>query len=314
MISKSPLRYPGGKARFTPFIWSAIKHSGVNPTLFAEPFCGGSGVSLAMLELGYVERIALNDLDPLVANFWKIVFGKTDSPTEDLEWLLNQVESATLTINEWRSQKMLQPNSIREAAFKCLYLNRTSFNGILHQSGPIGGWEQKNRKLDARYNPEKLIRRICELNGLSDSVIQVSSVGWKDFCSFFSRKSGVYLYLDPPYYHKANQLYSNTFNENGHRELHDYLVKVKIPWMLSYDDAPEVRSLYGKNSKIYGLVIDQTYSTHPLGGNRFIGRELFFSNRRLPTESRSGQHSGMSVIGSLPSVPISNGPVRTPFF
>ena len=50
MKTLSPLRYPGGKARFAPFIWSAIQHSGAKPTIFAEPFCGGSGVSLAMLD------------------------------------------------------------------------------------------------------------------------------------------------------------------------------------------------------------------------------------------------------------------------
>ena len=69
MISKSPLRYPGGKTRFTPFIWSAIQHSGAMHAEFAEPFCGGAGVSLALLELGHVQRIALNDIDPLIANF-----------------------------------------------------------------------------------------------------------------------------------------------------------------------------------------------------------------------------------------------------
>ncbi len=313
MISKSPLRYPGGKARFTPFIWSAIQYSNVNPDIFAEPFCGGAGVSLAMLELGYVKRIALNDIDPLVANFWKVVFGKTESPLDDLVWLIKKIETAILSVDEWRHQKSLQPTSIREAAFKCLYLNRTSFNGILYQSGPIGGWEQKNRKLDSRFNPEKIIRRIYELNQLKESVVQVSCISWKHFCNYMSRKNDVYLYLDPPYYHKANQLYAHTFNENAHRDLRDYLGRVKNPWMLSYDDAPEVRSLYVNNPKFYGLVIDQTYSTHPLGGNRFVGRELFFSNRELPVKSRIGQHSGMSVVGSLPSVPMSSGPVRIPF-
>ena len=147
MISKSPLRYPGGKTRFTPFIWSAIQHSGAMPAEFVEPFCGGAGVSLALLELGHVQQIALNDIDPLIANFWQVVFGKTADAKADFKWLLGQIETATLSVEEWRRQKAFSPSSCREAAYKCLYLNRTSFNGILHQAGPIGGWGQVNRKL-----------------------------------------------------------------------------------------------------------------------------------------------------------------------
>lgn len=135
MHSRSPLRYPGGKTRFTPFIWSAIQHSGVTPTEFVEPFCGGAGVSLTLLELGHVQRIALNDKDPLIASFWRVVFGKTEDAESDIKWLLEQIETATLSVEEWRRQKALTPTTCREAAYKCLYLNRTSFNGILHQAG-----------------------------------------------------------------------------------------------------------------------------------------------------------------------------------
>ena len=313
MISKSPLRYPGGKTRFTPFIWSAIQLSGQNPSVFAEPFCGGAGVSLALLELGHVQKIALNDLDPLIASFWQVVFGKTDDPDADLEWLLAQIEIATLTVDEWRRQKALKPSSHREAAFKCLYLNRTSFNGILHQAGPIGGWGQVNRKLDVRFNAEKLVKRLSSLYELRNSVTRVTCINWKLFCSWYRVAKDAYLYLDPPYYKKAEQLYGHTFDDKTHQAMRDYLIDQNTPWMLSYDDAPEIRALYGGLQNVDGRVIDQTYSAHPIGGARFVGRELFFSNQSLPVECRVGQHRGMSVVGTLPTVQASNATFRTPF-
>ena len=313
MHSRSPLRYPGGKTRFTPFIWSAIQHSGVTPTEFVEPFCGGAGVSLTLLELGHVQRIALNDKDPLIASFWRVVFGKTEDAESDIKWLLEQIETATLSVEEWRRQKALTPTTCREAAYKCLYLNRTSFNGILHQAGPIGGWEQINRTLDVRFNAEKLIARIRALHELSDSVTRVTCVNWRLFCSWYRTKKNTYLYLDPPYYRKADHLYGHIFNDRGHREMRDYLVNQSTSWMLSYDDAPEIRDLYGDLENVDGRVIDQTYSAHPVGGARFVGRELFFSNQPLPTECRAGQHQGMSVVGTLPAVQATAATFRTPF-
>lgn len=270
-------------------------------------------MSLALLELGHVQKIALNDLDPLIASFWQVVFGKTDDPDADLKWLLVQIESATLTVDEWRRQKALKPSSCREAAFKCIYLNRTSFNGILHQAGPIGGWGQVNRKLDVRFNAQKLVKRLSDLYEMRSSVTRVTCVNWKLFCSWYRVAKDAYLYLDPPYFQKAEQLYGHIFDDKGHRVMRDYLIKQNIPWMLSYDDAPEIRELYGDLSYIDGRVIDQTYSAHPIGGARFIGRELFFSNQPLPTEYRTGQHQGMSVVGTLPMVQASSATFRTSF-
>jgi DNA adenine methylase len=314
MISTSPLRYPGGKARFTDLISEAIKHSGEAATMFVEPFCGGAGVSIALMESKQVDLIALNDADPLVSSFWQVVFGKTSADDGDVSWLISQVETTVLSIPEWKKMKASTPSTVREAAFKCLYLNRTNFNGIIHKAGPIGGWEQKKRTLGVRFNREKLVSRIKALYGMRDHVVRVGNESWRQFCASTGKRSGAYIYLDPPYYHKAEQLYGHIFDHQAHVTMRDYLAFLDSPWMLSYDDAPEVRTLYGRLPGIHGCVIDQTYSTHPIGGARFVGRELFFSNRALPVIRCDQEHRGMSVVGTLCSVAPSVGPVRTPIF
>ena len=314
MISTSPLRYPGGKARFTDFILSAMKQSGEDARVFVEPFCGGAGVSIALLDSEEIDSIALNDVDPLVSSFWQVVFGKTSTDDRDVKWLASQIETAELSVSEWRRMKASSPSSSRESAFKCLYLNRTSFNGILHDAGPIGGYEQKVRTLGVRFNREKLVRRILELYALRDKVVRVGNENWRRFCSSTGRRAGGYLYIDPPYYHKAHKLYGHFFDHKAHVAMRDYLAELDLPWMLSYDDAPEVRNLYDHLEGVHGRVIDQTYSAHPIGGSSFVGRELFFSNRTLPTTYREAPHRGMSVIGTLCAVETPVGPVRTPTF
>ncbi|MGC4047477.1 MAG: DNA adenine methylase [Armatimonas sp.] len=312
MSSISPLRYPGGKARFSEWICKSIEHSGITPRLFAEPFCGGCGVSLSLLEKEFVNKIAINDLDPLIYSFWRVVFGKTRNDRDDIDWLIQQIEVGVITVDMWKKIKCSTPNTEKEIAFKCLFLNRTSFNGIIHKAGPIGGWEQKKRTLDVRFNREKLINKINTLYDMREKVDRVCCQDWKLFCNSINKRAGIYLYLDPPYYHKAEQLYGNILSIDNHKKMKHYLARIKAPWMLSYDDAPEVRSLYANTRSIVGAVIDQTYSAHPIGGARFVGRELFFSNRPMPIEPRQSHHKGMSIVGSVDSVEAPEGLVRVP--
>lgn len=288
--TRSVLRYPGSKARFSDFIAKTISLNAGPPRLFVEPFCGGASVSIALLEDGVVDKIAINDVDPLIAQFWATVFSKAGA-----EWLASRVVEVPLSVEEWKRQKALKPTSQRAAALKCLYLNRTSFNGIIHKSGPLGGWGQKNIKIDVRFNRQRIANRILALSELR-SKVTVANEGWRAFCERFADDERAVIYLDPPYYHKADQLYGYVFDEVEHEALRDFLQKMSRPWLLSYDDAQEVRDLY-EDVTNKARVIDNTYSTHPLGGCAFVGRELVLTNmKRLPAAAKVAiAHVGLSI-------------------
>jgi DNA adenine methylase len=288
--TRSLLRYPGSKARFASFIAKAITLNAPRPRLLVEPFCGGASVSLALLESGVVDAVAINDVDPLISQLWSVVFSKAGAG-----WLADQVLQVPLSVEEWKRQKALRPTNRREAALKCLYLNRTSFNGIIHQSGPLGGWTQQKTDIGVRFNRERISKRIVALSELRGQVT-VGQEGWRSFCQRFSNHSAAIFYLDPPYYHRAEQLYGHVFDADRHEELRDFLKDFEPPWLLSYDDAPEVRELY-EDVTSKARVIDNTYSTHPLGGCAFIGRELVYTNmRRLPAPAKANSdHVGITV-------------------
>jgi len=59
----SPLRYPGGKGKLTPFIEMLIEAYGHKGGTYIEPFAGGAGVAIELLERDIVSRIVINDLD-----------------------------------------------------------------------------------------------------------------------------------------------------------------------------------------------------------------------------------------------------------
>ena len=51
MPNPSPLRYPGGKNRLANFIGITIQNLGIPNCTYIEPFAGGAGVALSLLDL-----------------------------------------------------------------------------------------------------------------------------------------------------------------------------------------------------------------------------------------------------------------------
>jgi len=290
--TRSILRYPGSKARLAGFIAKTILLNGFHRPIFVEPFCGGASISIALLESNIVREVVINDIDPMVSSLWECVFSINDA-----KWLAESIMQVPLTLKYWQHQKSLNPTNLRELALKCLYLNRTSFSGILHSSaGPIGGRAQEKWDIGCRFNRKKLSARILELSHLSNRVRTITQNSWRDICEKWRDKEDVFFYLDPPFYNKANRLYRFVFNDAEHQSLCNYLKTLECPWVLSYDNAKEIRGLYD-DKKLRARIIDNTYSAHPIGGNSFIGREVVYSNLKglpLPGDNKS-DHVGLSV-------------------
>jgi len=58
-----------------------------------------------------------------------------------------------------------------------------------------------------------------------------------------SRKKTL-VYLDPPYFEQGAGLYYHSFAQDDHVRLANCLKNTSHYWILSYDDCPEIRSLY----------------------------------------------------------------------
>jgi hypothetical protein len=95
------------------------------------------------------------------------------------------VQSADLSVAEWRRIRHYRPRSQLGLAWKCLYLNRTSFSGILNDTaGPIGGPKQAGKyRIDARFPRERLAARILKLSALSGRVVWVAQRDWRETLS-----------------------------------------------------------------------------------------------------------------------------------
>ncbi len=81
------------------------------------------------------------------------------------------------------------------------------------------------------------------------------------------------MYLDPPYFRKAQRLYRNHYAEANHaRTVRLVQGKLRTHWIVSYDDAPEIAMLYKDRWQIkYAL----NYSAQT---KRRGGELMFFSD------------------------------------
>lgn len=280
----SPLRYPGAKRRLTGYIAEVLRINSIRPTVFIEPFAGSASVALQLLQDNFVDYIALGEKDELIASFWKVVF-------EDTQWLIDKIKSIEPTVDEWKRYKHTYFRSNRDRALACLFLNRTSFSGIMAPgAGPIGGLSQKSEyKIDCRFNVKTITKRIEQASALADKVKFVHHGDWSETMnkasSRFSNKEDVFYYLDPPFYNKSSRLYRYCFTHSEHKSLHNRLVNLDESWLLSYDSAPEIIDMYSHNGSAPRKV-DLLYSISA-AAELVRAQELMITNlSALPTETR----------------------------
>ena len=265
----SPLRYPGGKAPFAPFIAKIMEENGLAGGHYLEPYAGGAGVALELLFHDHVSYIHVNDADPAVYAFWKAV-------TEHSGELLALLDSTPITIEEWfRWRSVLREKNERtvvERGFATLFLNRTNRSGIL-KAGVIGGKRQEGEyKLDARFKKDVVATRIQEIAKRSHciSVYCEDSLQLLKRCSEFLPRQSL-IYLDPPYYVKGKGLYRNYYKHDDHVEIARKIQQegFKWPWVVSYDNTEEIRAMYQMSQSLsYGL----NYSAQ----RRYVGNEIMF--------------------------------------
>jgi DNA adenine methylase len=220
----------------------------------------------------------------MLAAFWKVALFDTD-------WLISKVGSIDVSLKTWDRLRTTRYRSNRDLALACLFLNRTSFSGILsYTAGPIGGRNQaSNYSIDCRFNRETIVRRLREVAAAADRVAFVAKGDYQQTVEA-SRKlakgSDLFLYFDPPFYNKAERLYRYFFTKEQHRNLRDFLVGLNATWFLSYDAAEEIMEMYkGVGAKTRPASVELLYSAS--SSELRQAKEIVVSNLpRLPRATR----------------------------
>ena len=270
----TPLRYPGGKARFAPFIASVMQVNGLDGGHYMEPYAGGAGVALELLFNGVVTDIHINDADSAVYAFW---YAATACP----DALIRLVETEPIDMDAWMHWRSVMRGEMVatdvERGFATLFMNRTNRSGIL-KGGVIGGKHQAGAyHLDARFKRDVLVGRLRRIADMAAGI----HVHCRDALELLKHASELMptkslVYLDPPYYVKGSGLYRNFYQHDDHLAIAQLLRQRSFGrrWVVSYDNAEQIREMYsGVRSVEYGL----GYTAQ----RRYTGSEVMLFDPRL---------------------------------
>lgn len=270
MRDASPLRYPGGKWRLARFFERVIQMNGLTGRRYVEPYAGGGSLALSLLIGGLVSEIHLNDLDPAIHAFWSAVVNRNRA-------FCDLILTTRVTPDEWDRQKYIYGKGSSAGTlafgFATFFLNRTNHSGILN-GGMIGGKAQVGEwKIDARFNKPELVRRVQRIGQLKHRIAITRNDGVELLDGTRSLRNSL-VYLDPPYYRAGAQLYLNAYKPEDHAQVQEAVSRLNAPWIVSYDDVPEIRKLYrGTPSRRFELL-------HTARSLR-KGKEVLFFSREL---------------------------------
>jgi len=267
----SPLRYPGGKTSILKMASTIIQANGLDKGHYAEPYAGGCGLALSLMFKGYVHELHLNDLDRSIWSFWDAIINQTDR-------FIESIIETPITMDEWYKQRTIQQNKGAadnfELAFSSFFLNRTNRSGVILKAGVIGGYKQEGQyKLDCRFNKQALIEKIRRIEKYKHR-IHLYNLDAIDFINQTNQSlpDNSFYCIDPPYYSKGQTLYTNFYEPEDHEKLSKVITKLKRPWILTYDNSPEIQHLYRQRNQ-YRFNINYT------AANKRIGTELLIAGK-----------------------------------
>lgn len=245
--SHSPLRYPGGKSCLSGFISKLAHQNDLNGGVYCELYVGGAGAALNMLFNGTFRHIHINDADYSIYAVWYSIINHSEE-------FIDRIENASVTIEEWHLQKRIylqgRAAEIVDLGFSTFFLNRTNRSGIIYKAGPIGGQDQTgNYKIDVRFNKDELIRRIKKIASEAEHITLTNEDAVniiRNLRNYHPDAGDLFLYLDPPYYHKGKMLYLNNYDHFNHQTLANAVGNLDddIMWLISYDNVPQIKEMY----------------------------------------------------------------------
>lgn len=249
----SPLRYPGGKGRMAEALTGIFENQFglMDVEIWIEPFAGGAGAGLHLLERNVVEEIWLTEKNPALAAFWRTV---VDNGTA----LAARVRACQPEMSTWHAARDLIATSANDPdaaiddldlGFAALILNRCSHSGMVHpRVGPIGGKSQNgSSNIRSRWNPDGLAERIEWIAGKSHRLRITEGDGIESIAALngtIGCEEEVVLFVDPPYIVQGNRLYAAGLTIDDHKELAYALSGCTARWLLTYDTDPRILELY----------------------------------------------------------------------
>ncbi|MFN4032610.1 MAG: DNA adenine methylase [Fimbriimonadales bacterium] len=274
-MTKSPLRFPGGKSRAIGQILPLIPDFDE----YREPMVGGGSVFLAVRQRYPSRRFWINDLNYELYCFWKVVQECADRLAD----ALHQLRATTKNGKElfYRLLDRYGQGNEFERAMRFFVLNRITFSGTVDS----GGYSEQAFR--GRFTHSSIERLRCVA-----PLLQGVRITHGDYEPLLREEGeSVFIFLDPPYYSAVN---SRLYGKRGelhlsfdHLRLAQALRDTAHRWLLTYDDSAYIRELYLDYTQVcwrlqYGMNNYKQTTAR-------AGQELFIANYGIQPSSTAKQ-------------------------
>lgn len=257
----SPLRYPGGKATMAAWLGEALadQHSHLPLEIWMEPFAGGAGAALTLLDRDAIDEVWLIDQNPGIAAFWRAI-------VEAGEELARRVERTVPTMDLWEQSRTIisDPDTADpfDLGYATFIINRCSRSGIVSPTaGPMGGRAQSGEwTLGSRFTADALADRIRHVTSFRSRmrVFHGDGISFIEDLDSSGVEDEIIMFVDPPYIREGNRLYAHGMDETTHRRLAHALNSTSARWILTYDDEPIVSDELYPNRRLVPYAIRNT--------------------------------------------------------
>ncbi len=226
---------------------------------YIEPFVGMGGVFLRRPFRARAEVI--NDASRDVATLFRVLQRHYLAFLDMLRWQLTSRA-------EFERLKAAAPDTLTdlERAARFLYLQRTAFGGKV-----VGRHFGVSPGAPGRFDVTKLAPMLEAVHERLAGVV-IECLPWSALLARYDRP-GTLFYLDPPYWGCEGDYGDGVFARGDFEALAQALGTLRGTWLLSLNDTPGVREVFG------GFRIEEVLTSYSLPGGRHAkpAREVLIS-------------------------------------
>ena len=232
---RSPLRYPGGKTWLVPRLreWLGERRLDV----FVEPFAGGGVMSLTAIAEGFADRAVMCERDPELARLWRAILNSPEGLAEKIRAFQPTRKNVVRLLAEDNGGEL-------DAAFRTFVRNRVNRGGILAKGATLTRAGENGKGVASRWYPDTLAKRIMDIAAIAGRIDFFEGDGLALMRAVNGGRRTAY-FIDPPYTaggkRAGRRLYN--CNEIDHAELFRVAAELRGDFLMTYDDAPEVKTL-----------------------------------------------------------------------
>jgi DNA adenine methylase len=233
---RSPFRYPGGKTWLIPVVRQWLQAKAGQDRDLVEPYAGGGIITLTAVAEKLVRNAVMAEIDEDVAAVWQTIIEDETGG----EWLIKQISNFEMNIENLKAILSQEIISTRQRAFITILKNRVNHGGILAPGAGILKHGELGKGICSRWYPNTLNRRIMEITFIKHRITFYQRDAMQVMDENSDRKDAVY-FIDPPYTVAGRRLYKHSSID--HEKLFDIADKLAGDFLITYDNADEIRNL-----------------------------------------------------------------------